>query len=151
MPEISKIPRSFIIGIVGLLVIISTVGVAYQLTDTYTRIYTETNESLGTITVPQVVQTANYPVVENSETIRLTNTTQTEQLNRGVDYTVISYEEGKFNITSAKGLRGTITGYIDYQYHSPDYITDPGVRSMISLIVLLLAVGIILFAVKIFY
>ncbi len=84
-----------------------------------------TNENVTTISsVPAEVQFANYPVVSNSETIWLDNGTATSTLERDVDYTVISYDEGKFNITDANGLTGTLTVYANYTYKASTTATE---------------------------
>jgi len=67
--------------------------------------------------VPSVIQVNNYPVVENSETLTWKNTTsgETAVLEKNQNYTVISYEEGKFNITDA--IAGNdIVIIFDYKY-----------------------------------
>lgn len=106
-----------------------------------TTIYTVTDENLGTISsVPTVVQTANYPVVAGSETLTLDNTTSSVTLTKDTDYTVVSYEEGKFNITTLGGLTGTITVYADYQWYYPEYIQSSVARLLVKYLPVITAV-----------
>lgn len=113
-----------------------------------TTVYSVSNESLGTISsVPTVVQTTHYPVVPDSETITLSNTTTSVTLTRGTDYTVVDYNKGEFNITTLKGLTGTVTASIDYKWHYDTYINSPIERSLISMIPLFVAIAILVFVV----
>jgi len=141
---IREIPKEIIFLIIGAIITIPLISVINSAIDPLTTIYSVNNESLGNITIPQVVQTSNYPVVENSETIRLTNTTDTVTLTKDTHYTVVSYPEGKFNITSTADLTGTIIGEIDYKWHSSDYISNAMQRTIINLLPLIAIVGIIL-------
>ena len=77
-----------------------------------------TGETHNLTSIPKVITVNNIPVVSNSETIIWKNTTsgETATLTRDVNYTVLSYPEGRFNITDVKQAGDDIRVIIDYKY-----------------------------------
>ena len=127
-----------IAGIVGVGVVLPVIS---DVITKQTTIYTVTNESLGSLSsVPTVVQTTNYPVVSASETLLLDNTTHNVTLTRNQNYTVVSYDEGKFNITTLGGLGGTVTAYADYQWHYSNYISSGIARTVLTYLPVIIAI-----------
>jgi len=77
----------------------------------------ETVESSGSL--PEVIQVSDpgNSLVNDSETIYAVNDSSgsSEQLVKGEDYTVVSYETGEFNITSASNIE-SISDYYKVSY-----------------------------------
>lgn len=80
-----------------------------------------TNETLaGTETLPKTMTTNSTPIVEDSETIRAWNTTTGAvvggALVEGTNYSVLSYDNGQFNITNVNPNGSDIAINISYTH-----------------------------------
>ena len=106
-----------------------------------------TGEEHAITTVPTVIQVNHYPVKEDSETLTWKNTTsgETQTLTKGTNYEVVSYDEGKFNITSVPATGSDTVILFDYIYYAEneatqgiaDIITElKGLTTWISIIVI---------------
>lgn len=82
----------------------------------YKEVFTANETISSSGSVPEVITVSNVydGLKENSETIYVNDfdTNTVKLLTRDVNYTVISYETGQFNITSAPDVNSTSDSYL---------------------------------------
>ena len=120
---------------VAMLIISGIIGFAIldSLATDATNPATVSNETHTISSVPEVITVSNTPVVSGSETIK--NEAGTVTLTRNVNYTVVSYSTGQFNITDYNiSAHGSTLG-VYYSYEDSNYLHSSISRTIMSYVV----------------
>ena len=127
----------------GILVAFQMLPTIVDLVTQSKTLYPVSTEWHNNTAVNALVQTAHYPVQTDSEVIKAYNgSTLAGTLVEGTNYTVIDYDEGKFNITDMGALpSANIT--VDYQWHYSGYLQDSGSRAIAGIFTTMLILGIV--------
>ena len=140
-----------VLAIVIVAVAIPVVGDALVLDTTAV-----TNDTFSPATLPAEITVSNVEdgLLEDSETITWvngTNTSDTAELTETTDYEVLSYEEGKFNITSYADYNEADGDYFafDYSYKPTGYIESGILRTIMDFLPLMLALALFIAAIAI--
>jgi len=103
----------------------------------------DTAENFTNIREGTVIQMADYPVLDDSETIEITGGAE---LTKDTNYTVVDYDTGEFNITDLDGNESATTTAnltVSYTWHDESYLEGSTERA----VAMILPIGLILMAV----
>lgn len=107
----------------------------------------QTHNSTGTVPETITLTGIEDGVVSDSESIYAhdTDTSTASELTSGTNYTVLDYDEGTINITSAPDMNNTNDYYlVTFNYKPDGYIDNSTARMIIDYIPVLIALGILL-------
>jgi len=140
------------IGVMVAVVVIAAVAIPVA-TDAMVTDLDSFNENTTVDTTMPFNYTVNNPlqgVVEDSETITWINqsdTSDTAELTKTTDYTVVNYEDGTFELDYADHTSGDIYEF-DYQSEPDGYIQGDITRTVVDYIPLALALSLFIAAIS---
>lgn len=142
------------IGILVAVVVIAGVSIPVATEALVTDTNSVTNETYSPTSLPAEITVDNveFGVVEDSETITWVNgsdSSDTAELAETTNYEVLSYEDGKFNITSYSDYNEADGDYFsfDYDYKPQGYIQNSVTRTVVDYIPLALALSVFMAAI----
>jgi len=135
------------IGILVAVVVIGAVAVPVAIDAMVTDTQSVTNETISSGgSVPEVitVSTVKDGLKEDSETLYLNDSTGgIAKLTESTNYTVVDYDTGEFNITSAPNVSSTDDSYLaTYEYKPDGYIESKMTRTIVDFVPLALGLAI---------
>lgn len=136
------------IGVLVLSIVVIAVAIPVVSDAMVTETDAVTNDTFSPASLPAeiTVSTVEDGLAEDSETVTWvngTNTSETAELTKDTDYEVLSYEDGKFNITSYADYSEADGDYFafDYDYKPNGYIESGTTRMIVGYLPLALALA----------